>query len=67
MVVISPSAENDLRSIKEDVATDKPSAAIKRLDGILKIFDLIESHPEVGENRTELIVKPRQLDGCFAL
>ncbi len=62
MVVISPSAEADLRSIKENIASDKPAAAIKWLDGIHKTFAMIDMHPEVGENRTEFSVK-----GCRSL
>ena len=62
MVVISPSAEADLRGIKADIASDKPSAAIKWLDGIHKTFDMIDTHPEVGEHRMEFSVK-----GCRSL
>lgn len=62
MVVISPSAEADLNSIKEDIASDKPSAAIKWLDGIQKTFEMIDTHPKVGEHRREFAVK-----GCRSI
>lgn len=62
MVVISPSTEADLRSIKENIASDGPAAAIKWLDGIHKTFAMIDMHPEVGEHRTEFSVK-----GCRSL
>ena len=48
MVVISPSAEADLRSIKENIASDKPAAAIKWLDGIHKTFAMIDMRFQKG-------------------
>ena len=57
MVLISPSAEVDIEGITSEIAANNHDAAAKWIDGIRAIFEMLDSHPDVGEYRSEFSVR----------
>ena len=57
MVVISPSAEVDIEGITSEIASNSRDAAAKWIDGIRSIFEMLDSHADVGEHRSEFSVR----------
>ena len=56
MIRISPSAEADMKSISSGLAQFSEDSGSKWLVGIRDLFDMLESHPDVGEFRAEFSI-----------
>lgn len=60
-VKISAFAESDLREIWAYVAENNPSAADKLLKELLQKIRLLADNPELGKERSEIVVNLRSL------
>ena len=56
--IVSPLAEQDIEAILSYLVQENPQAALKFKDHLLKAFDLLCEHPQLGHKRPDLTANP---------
>ena len=55
---LSHLAEQDVDETVTDIARENPASALKFLDALYEIMDLLATHPQMGHKREDLTQKP---------
>lgn len=56
--LISPAARQDLFDIHEYISQESPQNAMKIIDKVKNVFEMIACHPEIGHKRADLTSYP---------